>query len=68
MENFFEKLMANPDEITFTMLFVGLFVWVMRQNTLRETKYQETINKLADALKDVELIKNTVEKIHEKLK
>ncbi len=68
MENFFETLLANPDKITFTTLFVGLFVWVMRQNSLRETKYQETINKLADALKDVEVIKTTVEKIHEKLK
>ncbi|EGO8395428.1 hypothetical protein PSN78_002729, partial [Enterococcus faecalis] len=51
----------------FTTLFVGLFIWVMKQNSDRERNYQETIGKLADSLKDVEDIKTTVEKIHEKL-
>ena len=39
----------------------------MKQNSDRERNYQETIGKLADSLKDVEDIKTTVEKIHEKL-
>ncbi len=45
----------------------GLFIWVMQQNNAREKRYQGTIDKLTDALGDVEAIKSTVEKIHEKL-
>ncbi|MDQ8254721.1 BhlA/UviB family holin-like peptide [Enterococcus faecium] len=48
-------------------MFVGLLVWVMKQNNTREERYQDTIDKLTNALGDVETIKSTVEKIHEKL-
>jgi undecaprenyl pyrophosphate phosphatase UppP len=68
MEKIIEGLLMNPEQITFAVLFVGLLVWVMKQNNARETRYQNTIDKLTDALGDVENIKTTVDKIHEKLK
>lgn len=67
MEKIIEGMLTNPEQITFAILFVGLLVWVMRQNNEREKRYQGTIDKLTDALGDVESIKSTVDKIHEKL-
>lgn len=67
MERLIEGLLTNPEQITFAILFVGLLVWVMKQNNEREKRYQGTIDKLTDALGDVESIKSTVDKIHEKL-
>ncbi|MDQ8566671.1 BhlA/UviB family holin-like peptide [Enterococcus faecium] len=68
MEKLLESLLSNPEQISFAVLFVGLLVWVMKQNNEREERYQNTIDKLTNALGDVEDIKSTVEKIHEKLK
>lgn len=67
MEKLLESLLSNPEQISFAVLFVALFIWVMQQNNAREKRYQSTIDKLTDALGDVEAIKSTVEKIHEKL-
>ena len=63
-----ESLFSNPEQISFAVLFVVLLVWVMKQNNTREERYQNTIDKLTNALGDVEAIKSTVDKIHEKLK
>lgn len=68
MDKLLESLLSNPEQISFAVLFVGLFIWVMKQNNEREERYQNTIDKLTNALGDVEDIKSTVEKIHEKLK
>ncbi|EMF0589560.1 TPA: BhlA/UviB family holin-like peptide [Enterococcus faecium] len=67
MEKILESLLSNPEQVSFAVLFVGLLVWVMKQNNSREERYQNTIDKLTDALGDVETIKSTVEKIHEKI-
>ncbi|ALF48587.1 TPA: BhlA/UviB family holin-like peptide [Enterococcus faecium] len=67
MDKLLESLLSNPEQISFAVLFVGLLVWVMKQNNTREERYQDTIDKLTNALGDVETIKSTVEKIHEKL-
>lgn len=67
MEKIVESLLSNPEQVSFAVLFVGLLVWVMKQNNSREERYQNTIDKLTDALGDVETIKSTVEKIHEKI-
>lgn len=63
MEQFIENLLTNPSEISFAALFVGLFVWVMKSNNGREQRYQETIQKLTEALGDVEIIKTMIENI-----
>lgn len=67
MDKLLESLLSNPEQISFAVLFVGLLVWVMKQNNTREERYLDTIDKLTNALGDVETIKSTVEKIHEKL-
>lgn len=67
MDKLLESLLSNPEQISFAVLFAGLLVWVMKQNNTREERYQDTIDKLTNALGDVETIKSTVEKIHEKL-
>ena len=67
MDKLLESLFSNPEQMSFAVLFVGLLVWVMKQNNTREERYQDTIDKLTNALGDVETIKSTVEKIHEKL-
>lgn len=67
MEQFVENLLSNPNEISFAALFVGLFVWVMKSNNGRELRYQETIQKLTDALGDVEIIKSMIENISAKI-
>ena len=67
MDKLLESLLSNSEQISFAVLFVGLLVWVMKQNNTREERYQDTIDKLTNALGDVETIKSTVEKIHEKL-
>lgn len=66
MEQFVENLLSNPNEVSFAALFIGLFVWVMKSNNGRELRYQETIQKLTDALGDVEIIKSMIEKISDK--
>lgn len=66
MDQFIENLLTNPNEISFAVLFVGLFVWVMKTNNGREIRYQETIQKLTEALGDVEIIKSMIEKISNK--
>lgn len=68
MEEIIKAVLSNPQQISFAVLFVGLFVWVMKQNNTREERYQDTIDKLTEALGYVEAIKSTVEKIHEKIK
>jgi hypothetical protein len=66
MDQFIENLLTNPNEISFAVLFFGLFVWVMKTNNGRELRYQETIQKLTDALGDVEIIKTMIENISDK--
>ena len=36
-----EMMLANPEQITFTMLFVGLLIWTMRTNQEREKRYRD---------------------------
>lgn len=62
----FDVLLKNPEKTSFTVLFIVLFVYTMKQNSLRESRYINTINTLTNSLKDLENIKKIVEKINEK--
>lgn len=62
-----ETLMNNPDNITFSVLFVGLLVWVIKTNDTREKNYRSTIEKLTKALGNYEDVKNSIVEIKEKL-
>ena len=53
----FDSLIANPENITFTFLFIGLFVYVMRTNERRESHYRETIQLLTNSLNECEATK-----------
>lgn len=48
-----------------------LFVWLLfdtrKDSKAREEKYQQTIDKLADKLSVVEVVKEKIEKIEEKI-
>lgn len=63
----FEDLMNNPDNITFSILFVGLLVWVIKTNDIREKNYRSTIEKPTKALGNYEDVKASVDDIKEKL-
>lgn len=45
----------------FALLFVSLFVYVIKDSKARETKYQDTIDRLVDKLSIVDSIKGDVE-------
>ena len=62
-----ENFLANGTEITFSILFVGLFIWNIRTNDEREKRYQETISTLTSALNGYEDLKEDVQYIRQKI-
>lgn len=58
-----ENLLQNPEQITFAVLFVGLLVYVMRTNEVRENQYRETINRLTIALGTLEDIEEKIDRL-----
>ena len=51
----------------FAVLFLGLLVYQLKDSKTRESKYQETIARLGDALEIVKSVKEDVEEIKMKL-
>ena len=49
-------------------MFVGLMVFVLKDGKKRETKYQQTIEKLANALEIVEVIQETIVEVKNDIK
>ena len=62
-----ENLLTNGTEITFSILFIALFVWNIRTNDEREKRYQETISTLTSALNGYEDLKEDVQYIRQKI-
>ena len=62
-----ENFLSNGTEITFSVLFIGLFIWNIRTNDERERRYQETISKLTSALNGYEDLKDDVQYIRNKI-
>lgn len=50
------------------VLFVGLFVYELRDSSLREKKYQNTISALSEKLQIVEEIREDIVEIKDTLK
>lgn len=50
--SFWDTLLANPQGVTFTMLFIGLLVYTIKTNETREQHYRETIATLTQQLND----------------
>ena len=62
-----ENLLSNGTEITFSILFIALFIWNIRTNEEREKRYQDTISTLTNALNGYEDLKEDVQYIRQKL-
>ena len=62
-----ENFLSNGTEITFSVLFIALFIWNIRTNDERERRYQETISTLTSALNGYEDLKEDVQYIRQKL-
>ena len=62
-----ENILVNGTELTFSILFVGLFVYMIKTNDKREQRYQETITTLTTALNGYEDLKEDVTYIRQKL-
>lgn len=60
----FESLLSNPEQITFTVLFVALLIYVMKTNDDREKQYRETIDKLTNHLEVVRDIEEKIDNIN----
>jgi hypothetical protein len=62
---FFEQMLLNPSSVTFTALFIGLFVYVMRTNEKREEHYRQTILTLTESLNECESVKAKLSSLKE---
>ena len=62
-----ENMLANGTELTFSFLFIGLFVYMIKTNDARDQRYQETINTLTSALNGYEDLKEDVSYIRQKV-
>lgn len=58
-----ENLLQNTEQITFAVLFVGLLIYVMKTNEIRENQYRETISRLTKALGTVEDIEEKIDRL-----
>lgn len=69
-----ENMLTNGTELTFSILFIAMLLYVIKTNDKREIKYQETIDKNQEiisetisALNGYEDLKEDVKKIAEKV-
>lgn len=62
-----ENILVNGTELTFSILFVGLFLYMIKTNDKREQRYQETISTLTSALNGYEDLKEDVSYIRQKV-
>ena len=67
MDALLTSFLEHPENIGFPILFVCLFVWVMRQNNEREERYLNTIDALTLSLKQVERMERTIQRMYETL-
>ena len=62
-----ENLLTNGTEITFSILFILMLLYVIKTNDAREQRYQETINTLTSALNGYQDLKEDVSYIRQKV-
>ena len=58
-----ESAMANGEQLTFSVLFIGMLLYVIKTNDAREENYRQTIKELTQALNGFEDLKNTIAEI-----
>lgn len=69
-----ENMLTNGTELTFSILFIGMLLYVIKKNDEREKQYQETIDKnqtiirdAVNALNGYEDLKADLQRINDKL-
>lgn len=69
-----ENMLTNGTELTFSILFIGMLLYVIKKNDEREKQYQETIDKnqtiirdTVNALNGYEDLKADLQRINDKL-
>lgn len=62
-----ENFLVNGTEITFSVLFIAMLLYVIKTNDTREQRYQETISALTLALNGYDDLKEDVAYIRQKL-
>ena len=62
-----ENLLVNGTELTFSILFIAMLLYVIKTNDAREQRYQETINTLTSALNGYQDLKEDVSYIRQKV-
>lgn len=55
-----EAAVTNGEQITFSILFIGMLLYVIKTNDAREQNYRDTIKELTTALNGFEDLKNAV--------
>ena len=58
-----EAALTNGDQITFSLLFIGMLLYVIKTNDAREQNYRDTIKELTTALNGFEDLKASVSEI-----
>ena len=58
-----EAALTNGDQITFSLLFIGMLLYVIKTNDAREQNYRATIKELTTALNGFEDLKASVSEI-----
>lgn len=62
-----ENFLVNGTELTFSVLFIAMLLYVIKTNDTREQRYQQTIDTLTSALNAYQDLKDDVTYIKNKL-
>ena len=62
-----EAALSSGDQLTFSVLFVGMLLYVIKTNDKREENYRDTIKELTTALNGFEDLKSAVADIKTKV-
>ena len=62
-----ESALMNGEQITFSVLFIGMLLYVIKTNDTREQNYRDTIKELTTALNGFEDLKAAIEDIKRKV-
>lgn len=62
-----ENFLVNGTELTFSVLFIAMLLYVIKTNDTREQRYQQTIDTLTSALNGYQDLKDDVTYIKNKL-
>ena len=62
-----QSALTNGEQITFSELFIGMLLYVIKTNDAREQNYRDTIKELTTALNGFEDLKGAIDDIKRKV-